>query len=344
MSSIIARENVYSDSNINKNIIDGQNSQVTKNNENSVVIDISCCNNNVYCNNNVIELPCCRCKKNVKSRLPENFLKFFVRKFFRSPIRGFKKVNRLLEKFLYSIPAIFFHLISDLHLINLIILCWNMYFCKNLCLRFSTIYLIRRIFHLFLLIPIFGIISLMLFLASFFFQLSSCKEFLLCLREFLTLIKDIIESHKPGQIRILMYFCEMILCKIFDPHSISESTVILCSLWYLSLLPMIAEIQNMIHRMVRILLTRKVRRQSYFSKLCLILTNFFGKFFYVLYICIHLFSIMIVLLVNIVYIISDTRQESKLVHTRECPTIESLNFLSIAIHFGPCDFCVKVIK
>ena len=396
MSSVIARENVYSDSNINKNIIDGQNSQLTKDNEKSVVLNVSCCNNIVCCNNNISQSSSCCCQKTVKCRLTDtgvdlklvhrrtwpkvftlfsslffmiqrkvenkvdslshfrlyrltaNFLKIFVWKFFRLLIRCFKKVDLILEKFLYSDSGLWFlaH-IFNLNICNLSLLIWNIIYCKKLCLRFCTLYLIRIILYLFFSIPIFGMISCMLFLVSFFLKASSCKQFFEFLSCGLTLRKRITKLRGHNLIPILMYFCMMIYCKTYDLHIYFEHLETLCSFWYLTLLPMIAQIQIMMHHMFRLTFVR-VRRQSYFTKQRLIVTYFFGKFCFVIYICIYLLSFMIILLVNIyVYIISDTRQESKLLHFLNLAIIESLqpsrNLSFSATTLRDCNFCVSDI-
>ena len=150
---------------------------------------MSCCNNTVCCNNNISEKSCCICPKNIKCRFKENFIKVFVRNFFHSLTRCFKKIDLALEKFIYSDPGFFLGLISDLLTINLFFLSLNIFYCQNSCLRFCTIYLLRKILFLLSLIPIFWMISCMLFLASFFLQASSCKHFFI----FLTVSSTLIE-------------------------------------------------------------------------------------------------------------------------------------------------------
>ena len=136
---------------------------------------MSCCNNTVCCNNNISEKSCCICPKNFKCRFKENFIKVFVRNFFHSLTRCFKKIDLALEKFLYSDPGFFLGLISDLLTINLFFLSLNIFYCQNSCLRFCTIYIIRKNIIIIIINPYFRddflhAFSCKLFLASFFMQ------------------------------------------------------------------------------------------------------------------------------------------------------------------------------
>ena len=81
MTSLIAKENVYTRSNINKNIITEQNSHINEHNKNSVVLNVTVCSN---CNNNIIELNCCNCHKNIKCDFKEKSLRFFMKQNFFS--------------------------------------------------------------------------------------------------------------------------------------------------------------------------------------------------------------------------------------------------------------------
>ena len=71
MTTLVAKENVYENCNVNKNIIVNEKSSGIKD-----VIVINVCLN---CNNNIIELSCCTCNQKVPCKLKETVFKISIK-------------------------------------------------------------------------------------------------------------------------------------------------------------------------------------------------------------------------------------------------------------------------